>query len=147
MRRAVSVLAACLILVPGAASSGARPAAHSCGPFFLARLPSLGTLTWRTVARNGRDWHGLGYRPTPPIATTQVRLKVGRRTVVDRTVNENAVRFPLLPNRYQVLTLSQATEPGTLQATVTVDFKPGVVAPYCEPYFPPGLGITLTPRS
>jgi len=147
VRRAVFALAACLILVPGAASSGVRPAAQGCGPFFLARLPSLGTLTWRTVARNGRDWHGLGYRPTPPIATTQVRLKVGRRTVVGRTVNENAVRFPLLPNRFQLVTLSQMTEPGTLRASVMVDFKPGAVAAYCEPYFPPGLGITLTPRS
>jgi hypothetical protein len=111
------------------------------------RLPSLGTLTWRTSTKNGRDWHGVGYRPTPPVATTQVDLKVGRRTVARRTVNEDAVRFPLFPKRFQLVTLSQMTEPGTLRASVRVDFKPGAVAPYCEPYFPPGLRITLTPRS
>jgi hypothetical protein len=147
MRLAVAVLAAAVILVPGASSSGVRLAAHGCGPFFLARLPSLGTLTWRTTTRNGRDWHGLGYRPTPPIATTQVRLTVGPRTVARRAVNENAVRLPLIPNRVQLVTFSQMTEPGTLRATVRVDFKPGAVATYCEPYFPPGLAITLTPRS
>jgi len=147
MRLAVSVLAAGVILVPGAASSGASPAAHGCGPFFLERLPSLGTLTWRTVTRNGRDWHGLGYRPTPPIATTRVRLKAGGRTVARRTVDENAVRFPLLPNRFQLVTFTQPTEPGTLKASVRVDFKPGAPATYCAPYFPPGLAITLTPRS
>lgn len=147
MRLAVFLLAAGLILVPGAASSGARPATPGCGPFFLLRLPSLGTLTWRTVTRNGRDWHGLSYRPTPPIATTRVRLTVGGRTVARRTVNEKAVRFPLLPNRFQLVTLAQLTEPGTLKASVRVDFKPGAPATYCEPYFPPGLAITLTPRS
>jgi hypothetical protein len=145
VRLAISLIAAFVIFVPGAASSGAQPAAYGCGPFFLARLPSLGTLTTRTTTRNGRYWHGLGYRPTPPIATTRVSLRVGSRTVARRTVNEDAVRFPLFPNRYQVVTLSQATEPGTLRASVTVDFMPG--ATYCEPWFRPGLEISLLPRS
>ncbi len=64
-----------------------------------------------------------------------------------RTVNEKAVRFQLYPNRFQLVTLTQMTEPGTLHASLTVDFKPGAVATYCEPYFPPGLRITLLPRS
>jgi hypothetical protein len=141
---AVTILVGALLVVPGSHASGRTP---RCGPFFLVRLPSLGTLTWRTSTKNGRDWHGVGYRPTPPVATTQVDLKVGRRTVARRTVNEDAVRFPLFPKRFQLVTLSQMTEPGTLRASVRVDFKPGAVAPYCEPYFPPGLRITLTPRS
>ena len=144
MRALFAALMGALLLVPG--SQAGRQAPH-CGPFFLARLPSLGTLTWRTATRNGEDWHGLGYKPTPPIATTQVSLRVAGRTVARRTVNENALRFPLYPNRFQVVTLSQMTEPGTLKASVAVDFKPGAVATYCEPYFPPGLRITLLPRS
>jgi hypothetical protein len=144
MRALIAALMASLLLVPG--SQASRRAPH-CGPFFLAQLPSLGTLTWRTATRDGRDWHGLGYMPTPPIATTQVSLRVGGRIVARRTVNENAVRFPLYGNRFQVVTLSQMTEPGTLKATVTVDFKPGAAATYCAPYFPPGLRITLLPRS
>jgi hypothetical protein len=144
MRALVGVLMASLLLVPG--SQAGRQAPH-CGPFLLVKLPSLGTLTWRTVTRGGRDWHGLGYKPTPPIATTQVSLRVGGRTVARRTANENALRFAVYPNRIQVLTLSQMTEPGTLKAAVTVDFEPGAVATYCAPYFPPGLRITLLPRS
>ena len=54
--------------------------APQCGPFFLVKVPSLGTLTWRTATRDGKDWHGLGYRPTPPIATTSVSSGSGRRT-------------------------------------------------------------------
>jgi len=137
-------LLAALLLVPGS-QAGRRAAV--CGPFLLAKLPSLGTLTWRTTTRDGRDWHGLGYKPTPPIATTRVTLRVGGRTVARRTVNENSVRFPLYPNRFQVVTLSQLTEPGTLNASVAVDFRPGAIATYCAPYDPPGLRITLRPRS
>ena len=47
----------------------------------------------------------------------------------------------------QLVTFTQPTEPGTLKASVRVDFKPGAPATYCAPYFPPGLAITLTPRS
>ena len=137
-------LLAALLLVP---SSQAGHRAAVCGPFFLAKLPSLGTLTWRTTTRDRKDWHGLGYKPTPPIATTRVTLRVGGRTVARRTLNENSVRFPLYPNRFQVVTLSQLTEPGTLNASVAVDFRPGAIATYCAPYDPPGLRITLRPRS
>jgi hypothetical protein len=144
MRALVGIIAATLLLVPG--SQAGRRAPH-CGPSFLVRLPSLGTVTWRTVTQNGRDWHGLGYRPVPPVATTIVALRVGGRTVTRRRIDEQVLRFQLFPNRFQVLTLSQMTEPGTLKAAVTVDFKPGAVAAYCEPYFPPGLRITLLPRS
>ena len=144
MRALLAVVTTFLLLVSGSEAGGRAP---QCGPFFLAKLPSLGTLTWRTATRNGKDWHGLGYKPTPPIATTQASLSVAARTVARRTVNENAVRFPLYPNRFQVVTLSQMTEPGTLKASVTVDFKPGAAATYCEPYFPPGLRITVLPRS
>ena len=137
-------LLAALLLVPGS-QAGRRAAV--CGPFFLAKLPSLGTLTWRTTTRDRKDWHGLGYKPTPPIATTRVTLRVGGRTVARRTLNENSVRFPLYPNRFQLVTLSQLTEPGTLKASVAVDFRPGAIATYCAPYDPPGLRITLRPRS
>jgi hypothetical protein len=142
--RGVALLAVILFLVPGA--TAARTAPH-CGPFFLVRLPSLGTLTWRTVAQGGKDWHGLGYRPAPPVATTDVRLHVGGRLVARRRVNEEAVRFPSFADRMQLVTLSQLTEPGTLRASIAVDFKPGEIATYCAPYLPPGLKITLLPRS
>jgi hypothetical protein len=144
VRAFAAVLMGSLLLVPGSRAGGEEP---HCGPFFLARLPSLGTLTWRTATRDGKDWHGLGYRPTPPIATTFVGLRVGGRVVAGRTVNESAVRFPLYPNRFQVVRLTQLTEPGTLKATVTVDFKPRSSSQYCAPYSPPGLQITLLPRS
>ena len=137
-------LLAALLLVP---SSQAGHRAAVCGPFFLAKLPSLGTLTWRTTTRDRKDWHGLGYKPTPPIATTRVTLRVGGRTVARRTLNENSVRFPLYPNRFQLVTLSQLTEPGTLKASVAADFRPGAIATYCASYDPPGLRITLRPRS
>ena len=117
-----------------------------CGPFFLVRLPSLGTLTWRTVTRDRTDWRALGYRPTPPIATTEVSLRAGGRVVSRRRVDEQAVRFPLRRDRIQVVTLTQMTEPGTLRASVTVDFKPGVTYTYCASYAPPGLKIVLDPR-
>ena len=144
MRALVGIVMASLLLVPGSQADRKEP---HCGPFFLVQLPSLGTLTWRTVTHNGSEWHGLGYKPTPPIATTRVTLRVGGRTVARRTVNENAVRFAAYSNRLQIVTLSQMTEPGTLKATATVDFKPGAVATYCRPYFPPGLRISLLPRS
>ena len=144
MRALVGVVMTSLLLVPG--SQADRGDSH-CGPFFLVQLPSLGTLTWRTVTHNGRDWHGLGYKPTPPTATTRVILRVGGHIVARRTVNENAVRFAAYSNRLQTVTLSQMTEPGTLKATAMVDFKPGAVATYCQPYFPPGLRISLLPRS
>jgi hypothetical protein len=137
------VVAASVLFVPGAP---ARHEAPRCGPFLLVQLPALGTLTWRTTTRDGKDWHGLAYKPTPPIATTALRLRVGGG-VVRRTVNEKPVVLPLYPNRYQLLTLSQMTEPGTLRASVRVDFKPGVTYTYCAPYMPPGLSITLRPRS
>ncbi len=144
VRPLLAALVGCLLLVPGSEAGRQAP---RCGPFFLVKLPSLGTLAWRTATRDGKDWHGLAYRPTPPIATTSVRLRVGGRTVAIRTVNEKAVRFRLYPRRFQVVTLTQGTEPGALRASVTVDFTPGAAATYCEPYFPPGLRITLLPRS
>jgi hypothetical protein len=143
VRAVATILTASLLFVPGAV---ARHQAPRCGPFFLVQLPSLGTLTWRTTTPNGQDWHGLAYKPTPPIATTELRLWVGGR-VVRRTVNDKAVVLPLSPNRFQAVTLSQMTEPGTLRASVRVDFKPGVTYTYCAPYMPPGLAITLHPRS
>jgi hypothetical protein len=96
------------------------------------------------VTRVGVDWHGLGYRPTPPIATTEMSLRIRGRVVERWTVNEDAVRFPFSPNRVQVLRLSQATEPGTLKALITVDFDPGTT--HCAPYMPPGLRVMLLPR-
>ena len=144
MRALLTALLGALLVVPG---SQARRAAPHCGPFFLAKLPSLGTLTWRAATVNGEDWHGLGYKPTPPIATTRISLRVGGRTVTSRTIDESAVRFPLYPNRFQLVTLSQMIEPGTLKASVAVDFKPGPNVTYCAPYYPPGLRVTLLPRS
>ena len=144
VRAFAAVLMGSLLLVPGSRAGGEEP---HCGPFFLVKLPSLGTLTWRTATRNGKDWHGLGYRPTPPIATTFVGLRVGGRIVAGRTVNERAVRFSLYPHRYQVVRLTQITEPRTLKATITVDFRPGSAGEYCALYVPPGLRITLLPRS
>jgi len=140
---AVAILVGALLVVPGSRASGGTP---HCGPFFLVRLPSLGTLTWRTVTRDRTDWHALAYRPTPPIATTEVNLRAGGRVVSRRRVDEQAVRFPLRRDRIQVVTLTQMTEPGTLKASVTVDFKPGVTYTYCAPYAPPGLKIVLDPR-
>jgi hypothetical protein len=41
-------------------------------------------------------------------------------------------RFPPFPDRIQVLRLSQATEPGTLKASISVDFGPETASPGCR---------------
>ncbi|HEY7149739.1 MAG TPA: hypothetical protein VH420_09880 [Gaiellaceae bacterium] len=144
MRALVLILAVALLLVPGSRAS--RETSH-CGPFLLVQLPSLGTLSWRTVTQGQTIRHGLEYRPTPSAATTDVRLVVDGEVVAKRRVDEQTARFSPVRARRQVVKLSQHTEPGTLRASIEIDFKPGVTYTYCYPYLPPGLTITLLPRS
>src|SRR5947208_390110 len=125
----------------GAGSAGRRPQ-----PYLLVALPSLGSVTWRCGATDA--FFGLGYREFWASATTQVTLRANGRTVATKTVDPHElVSFPLLQAARQRLTFVQSTEPGTLRAVVTVDFRahaPGY--PPCRPYLPPRFAVAVYPR-
>ena len=102
-----------------------------------------------TATRDRTDWHALGYRPTPPIATTEVSAP-GRRPNVVRAIRSvgrarrSASDLPAGGSRSSRST--QMTEPGTLRASVTVDFGLASAATYCCDYFPPGALDRFSPR-
>ena len=55
-------------------------------------------------------------------------------------------RLPYLHARVQRLDIAQSTEPGTLAASVTVDFAPTAVVGYCYAYAPPRIDVHVSPR-
>jgi hypothetical protein len=134
-----------LVLAGAVGRAGAR--ADAGGPFPLVTLASLGTVTWRCNPHDlaSVDRHGLGFRALPQAATESVRLFFGRRLVATRRLDPSqSTTFPQSRSRVQTLRIVQATEAGTLRATVRVDFLPGRT--YCWPYFPPRADVTLLPR-
>ena len=112
------------------------------GPFLLVSLPALGTVNWRCG-----DGFALGFDPFRVSADTYVRLHIGPRTIGRyRARPGRTLRLPFLRSRVQQLDFVQRTEPGTLRASVTVNFVRGVTYSYCWPYLPPRIDVRVLPR-
>ena len=111
-------------------------------PYVLTAVANIGTVYWRydCVHYRSPEWSlGIG---SSGRATTWVTFRAGR-IVRRRTLPAHTVWFPFRRNRVQSLSFVQATEPGTLRARLTVDWRGGS---HCESYFPPGLTLQLFPR-
>jgi hypothetical protein len=115
-------------------------------------LPALGTVTWRcdTTGRPtapGLGALGLGFRVQELGATTNVRLPIGRTTLVRRRLQPGqSILFPYARSRLQELELVQQTGAGKLVARMRVDFVPHLLATYCYPYLPPRVTVNVFPR-
>ena len=139
------MLVIAVLLMAGASSPAARPEAKPRGPFLVLSLPALGTVTWRCDPER-RSFFALGYRPTRLSATTNVELQIEGHVVLRRSANAEGLRFPYLSAHRQRLSFVQATEPGTLRASVTVNFAGG--GTHCWAYMPPGITarVSFTPN-
>jgi hypothetical protein len=150
MRRA----ALCVVLV--ALLAGTAADAHTTtvrGPWVLATLPALGTVTWRCDPKGqpraapGLGALGLGFRVFAWSATTDVRLRDASGTVTRLRLDPgHSVRFPFLPSHVQTLDFVQQTDAGKLVAHVRVDFVPHLLSTYCYPYLPPRVSVEVLPR-
>lgn len=123
--------------------------AQLSGPWPLALIPEMGTVTWSCDGRAaGVRSYALGLGTAGVEATERVTLRAGGRVIEAVTVNRGQpVRFPHLGYARQELSMSQTTQPGTLRATVNVDFGPGHVSPsHCFPWLPPAVTVHLYPR-
>ena len=145
-----SALAVVIVVLSPAAS--AREV-RTRGPFLLAALPSLGTVTWRCDPRGqprirrGLPALALGFRAFSSSADVQLRLRVGTRLVRSLRVDPGeSVALPFVRGPLQRLELVQFTEAGTLRAFVRVEFVFPSVATYCYSYLPPRIDIQITPR-
>ena len=137
-RAAVAALVLLVLAVPSANSSRVRPNV-------LTALASIGTVYWRASCLIGKPqrW-SLGIRLFDT-ATTYVTLRVGHHTV-HRTMQPNErTWFGLTTGAVQHLAFIQATEPGTLRGSVSVDFG-GQHAHHCWSYMPPRVSTQLYPR-
>ena len=119
----------------------------------LVSLPDLGTVTWRCdPARKpgpapGLPGLALGFRASAIAATERLTLRVGRTTIVSRLVQPgDRFRLPYLHARVQRLDITQFSEPGTVSATVTVEFAPTPVMGYCYAYAPPMIDVHVSSR-
>jgi hypothetical protein len=140
MRPLGCLLVTVTLLLSGAAPSNSHAATKSRA-FLLVTLPALGTVTWRCDPER-QSFFALGYRQPFLSATTEVELRAAGRLVSRRTVNSDAVRFRYLSTRRQRLSFVQATEPGTIRATVTVDFAGR--GTHCAFYMPPGIAVRVS---
>lgn len=150
MRGCVLCAAVMVVLVIG--SSAAAGPAVVRGPWTLVTLPALGAVTWRcdTTGRPtapGLGALGLGFRVQELGATTNVRLHIGRTTLVRRRLQPGqSILFPYARSRLQELELVQQTGAGKLVARVRVDFVPRLLSTYCYPYLPPRMTVDVFPR-
>jgi hypothetical protein len=137
----------CLLVTVTLFLSGAAPASSNAAtksrPFLLVALPALGTVTWRCDFER-QSFFALGYRPSG--TTTDVELRAGGRLISRRRMSAKEAPFPYLSARTQRLTFVQATEPGTVRATVTIDFASG--GTHCWSYMPPAITarVSLSPN-
>ena len=124
----------CLLTAP---ATGSPPTTSN----LLVALPSLGTVTWRCTADEGR--YRLGFRVFGNGATTDVRLVVGGRTVSHARVDPGEAPALIAAGLSQRLLLTQFTGAGTLRAVVEVEFLRHPVASPLLPLLtspPPGRG-------
>ena len=137
--RAIALLAAAIavLFVPSSAASGRQK------PYVLTALADIGTVYWRydCVHFHSPEW-SLGVRMFDT-ATTKVTYRLGRLTRrVTLQPDEPAVWFRFRPERRRGLSFVQATEPGTLRASVRVTFG----SDDCQSYVPPRVSVQLYPR-
>jgi hypothetical protein len=113
------------------------------GPWLLTAIPSVGTVTWRCQAGT----YGLGFRAYRDSATDEVTFRAGVRVVHEVVQPGQWVRFPASASLRQQLEVLQSIEPGTLRATVDVDFAPTPTLPsHCFSYLPPAVTVQVYPR-
>jgi hypothetical protein len=148
VHRLLTLAATAGLLVGGAAAGGTlRPTER--GPWLLATLPGMGTITWRCDARfAGLRTYRLAFDASTSKATERVTMLAGGIVQVSRVV-DGPVRLLAPPTAFprRQIRVVQATEPGTLRAIVTVDFAPRPVSPsHCFPYLPPATTARLFPR-
>lgn len=140
-----------LLLAAGAdATPAKRHATSGRGPWLLTTLPEMGTFSWScTPGLHGYRSYRLTFDPSASTATETVRMTVRRRVVLSRLLNPPWKTIVLPRSRSPLLRIvvSQATEPGTLRAIVTVNFTGTANLPsHCWPYLPPALTVQLIPR-
>jgi hypothetical protein len=137
--RAAIVLASVLVavvLLPASAASGRQK------PYVLTAVADIGTVYWRYDFVHYRTprW-SLGIRIFYT-ATTDVNFRAGKLQL-HRVLQPTQLRwFPFTAARAQSLSLVQATEPGTLRASVTVKFS----RHNFQSYLPPRFSVQLYPR-
>ena len=128
-----------LLLLPSAATGGRQK------PYVLTAIAAVGTVYWRydCVHYKQPEW-SLGVRVFRTEATTGATFHAGQLTMHRRLIQpgEPTVWFPFRRERRQRLSLVQSTEPGTLRARVTVNWRGN----HCESYFPPRVSMQLYPR-
>jgi hypothetical protein len=133
-----------LLIVIGGPIASARVESER-GPWLLTSLPSMGSITWRCTAgaRPSPRAYALGFRALLSSATDEVQLLVNGRVVLSRTVQPGeSVAFPHLAAAVQRVEVTQGTEPRTLKATITVDFKWAGYS-YCWSYLPPPVTVRV----
>jgi hypothetical protein len=133
-----------LLVVIGGPIASARLESER-GPWLLTSLPSMGSITWRCTAgaRPSPRAYALGFRALLSSATDEVQLLVNGRVVLSRTVQPGeSVSFPHLAAAVQRVEVTQGTEPRTLKATITVDFKWAGYS-YCWSYLPPPVTVRV----
>jgi hypothetical protein len=133
-----------LLVVIGGPIASARLESER-GPWLLTSLPSMGSITWRCTAgaRPSPRAYALGFRALVSSATDEVQLLVNGRVVLSRTVQPGeSVSFPHLAAAVQRVEVTQGTEPRTLKATITVDFKWAGYS-YCWSYLPPPVTVRV----
>lgn len=117
-------------------------------PAVLTALPAIGTVYWR--ADCAKTTWAIGMKMFRTSATDHLIFQLGRRTFTRVVQPGESVWFPFAANKLQLLRVVQPTEPGTLRATVKVNFgvpEPGrVVVPHCYSYAPPRVSVEIYPR-
>jgi hypothetical protein len=143
-RALVSAAVAIAVAAPVSAADGSGR-----GPWLLAALPGMGRLTWSCDPRqHGYRIYGLRLDASTATATERVTVAVGAHTVVSRRLDPpGAMMLPRSAVPIRRITVAQATEPGTLRAVVTVDFRGTASLPsHCFAYLPPALTVHVMPR-
>jgi len=138
-----------LATVVPAVSLAVDHSAREAGPWALTYLPEMGTVTWRCDSKfAGMREYALGFQSFSGGATERLTLRVGNRVAFARSIQPGqGVRLPHLDAAIQELALIQTTEPGTLRASLSVNFGPRPVSPsHCFPWLPPAVTLHVYPR-
>lgn len=127
------------------ASASAGPPVR--GPYALAALPSIGSVTWSCTAENPglRMRHRITFTASRRDATDDVTFRIGKAVLARRTVQPGRrLDLPWTRAVHMMLEVAQATEARRLFATVTIDFaRPERASGSCWPYFPPAFVTRL----